>query len=128
MAGDRLSPLDASFLHLEDATSHMHVAAALVFAAEPPPYERLLAHIESRLGLVPRYRQRIAQVPLAQARPRWVANELRPALVATSRHNRPIGGLFCRSEAGFEPATARPQPERSRRSLFFGALERSQLL
>ena len=75
MAGDRLSPLDASFLHLEDATSHMHVAAALVFAGEPPPYERLLAHIESRLGLVPRYRQRLAQVPLAQARPRWVDDE-----------------------------------------------------
>jgi WS/DGAT/MGAT family acyltransferase len=75
MSKDRLSPLDASFLHLEDATSHMHVAAALVFAGDPPPYERLLAHIESRLGLVPRYRQRLAQVPLAQARPRWVDDE-----------------------------------------------------
>jgi hypothetical protein len=32
----------------------MHVAAALIFARTPPPYERLLAHIESRLGLVPR--------------------------------------------------------------------------
>ena len=26
MAGDRLTALDSSFLHLEDATSHMHVA------------------------------------------------------------------------------------------------------
>ena len=75
MAGDRLSPLDTSFLHLEDATSHMHVAAVLVFAGRPPTYERLLAHIESRLSLVPRYRQRLAQVPLAQARPRWVDDE-----------------------------------------------------
>jgi diacylglycerol O-acyltransferase len=75
MTKDRLSPLDASFLHLEDATSHMHMAAALIFAGKSLPYERLLAHIESRLGLVPRYRQRLAEVPLAQARPRWVDDE-----------------------------------------------------
>src|SRR5450755_2227679 len=75
MTKDRLSPLDASFLHLEDATSHMHMAAALIFAGKSPPYERLLAHVESRLGLVPRYRQRLAEVPLAQARPRWVDDE-----------------------------------------------------
>jgi hypothetical protein len=54
MTKDRLSSLDASFLQLEDATPHMHVAAALIFAGKPPPYERLLAHVESRLGLVPR--------------------------------------------------------------------------
>ena len=75
MTKDRLSPLDASFLQLEDATSHMHVAGVLIFAGRPPPYERLLAHVESRLGLVPRYRQRVAEVPLAQARPRWVDDE-----------------------------------------------------
>ena len=76
MTKDRLSPLDASFLQLEDATSHMHLAAALIFAGKAtPPYERLLAHVESRLGLVPRYRQRVAEVPLAQARPRWVDDE-----------------------------------------------------
>ena len=39
MTGDRLSPLDASFLHLEDATSHMHVGGALVFDGEPPAYD-----------------------------------------------------------------------------------------
>src|SRR5215210_2457568 len=75
MANDRLTPLDASFLHIEDASSHMHVAAALLFAGRAPAYERLLDHIEARLGLVPRYRQRIAEVPLAQARPRWVDDE-----------------------------------------------------
>ena len=75
MSGDRLSPLDASFLHLEDASSHMHVAAALIFSGRPPGYEGLLSHIESRLGLVPRYRQRLAAVPLGQARPRWVDDE-----------------------------------------------------
>src|SRR4051812_34796788 len=63
---DRLSPLDASFLHIEDATSHMHVAGVLVFGGEAPPYEDFLAHIEERLDHVPRYRQRLAWVPFGQ--------------------------------------------------------------
>jgi diacylglycerol O-acyltransferase / wax synthase len=75
MTTDRLSPLDASFLQLEDATSHMHVAGVLIFAGTPPPYEALLSHVESRLGMVPRYRQRVAEVPLAQARPCWVDDD-----------------------------------------------------
>jgi len=75
MSKDRLTPLDASFLHLEDASSHMHVAAALLFTGESPRYDDLLTHVESRLGLVPRYRQRLAEVPFAQARPRWVDDE-----------------------------------------------------
>jgi diacylglycerol O-acyltransferase len=72
MASDRLTGLDASFLHLEDAASHMHVAGVMIFDGSPPPYEELLAAIERRLGLVPRYRQRLAFVPLSQGRPKWV--------------------------------------------------------
>src|SRR5436305_14077115 len=72
---DRLTPLDTSFLHLEDAASHMHVAAVLVLDGSPPDYEDFLRYVERRLGLVPRYRQRLAEVPLAQARPRWVDDE-----------------------------------------------------
>jgi diacylglycerol O-acyltransferase / wax synthase len=72
MAGDRLTALDSSFLHLEDAASHMHVASVMLFQGDPPPYEELLEAIERRLHLVPRYRQRLAYVPLAQGRPKWV--------------------------------------------------------
>src|SRR5215204_6558855 len=72
MSSDRLTGLDASFLHLEDATSHMHVAGVMIFEGSPPPYEELLEAIERRLGLVPRYRQRLAFVPLGQGRPKWV--------------------------------------------------------
>jgi diacylglycerol O-acyltransferase len=72
MAEDRLSALDASFLHLEDASSHMHVASVMVFEGDPPPYEDLLEAIEGRLHLVPRYRQRLAFVPFGQGRPRWI--------------------------------------------------------
>jgi diacylglycerol O-acyltransferase / wax synthase len=72
MSSDRLTGLDASFLHLEDAASHMHVAGVMIFEGSPPPYEDLLAAIERRLGLVPRYRQRLAFVPFGQGRPKWV--------------------------------------------------------
>jgi len=50
----------------------MHVAGCMVFEGEPPAYEELLETIDSRLHLVPRYRQRLAFVPLAQGRPVWV--------------------------------------------------------
>jgi diacylglycerol O-acyltransferase len=70
--GDRLSGLDASFLHLERDCAHMHVAACAVFRGAPPRHEELIEAIESRLHLVPRYRQRLAFVPLAQGRPVWV--------------------------------------------------------
>src|SRR5881227_3428895 len=75
MANDRLSPLDATFLHVENAASHMHVACALVFDGEPPRYDELLDHLAARLHLVPRYRQRLAGVPFGQGRPKWVDDE-----------------------------------------------------
>ncbi len=70
--GDRLTALDATFLHLETGGAHMHVASVLVFDGEPPAYEQLLEGIEAKLHLVPRYRQRLAWVPLGQGRPVWV--------------------------------------------------------
>jgi diacylglycerol O-acyltransferase / wax synthase len=75
MSQDRLSPLDASFLHIEDGDWPMHVACVMTFAGDPPPYDSLVEHIESRLALVPRYRQRLAWVPFGQGRPKWVDDE-----------------------------------------------------
>jgi diacylglycerol O-acyltransferase len=69
---DRLTGLDSSFLHLERDSSHMHVAGCMVFEGTAPAYEELLSQVESRLHLVPRYRQRLAFVPLEQGRPVWV--------------------------------------------------------
>jgi diacylglycerol O-acyltransferase / wax synthase len=69
---DRLTGLDSSFLHLERGASHMHVAGAMILDGEPPAYDDLVAHIVGRLHLVPRYRQRLAFVPLNQGRPLWV--------------------------------------------------------
>jgi diacylglycerol O-acyltransferase len=69
---DRLTGLDSSFLHLERDAVHMHVAACAVFEGPAPDYEELLDTVEARLHLVPRYRQRLAFVPLGQGRPVWV--------------------------------------------------------
>lgn len=69
---DRLTGLDSSFLHLERDSAHMHVAGCMVFSGTAPAYEELIAEITARLHLVPRYRQRLAFVPLDQGRPVWV--------------------------------------------------------
>ena len=69
---DRLTGLDSSFLHLERDASHMHVAACVVLDGKAPAYEDLVAELDGRLHLVPRYRQRLAFVPLQQGRPVWV--------------------------------------------------------
>ena len=69
---DRLTGLDASFLALEDAGAHMHVGSCMLFEGEAPDYEDFVAQVDSRLHLVPRYRQKLAFPPLTQARPVWV--------------------------------------------------------
>ncbi len=69
---DRLTALDSSFLHLERPAAHMHVAGCMVFLGQPPTYDQMVAEILARLHLVPRYRQRLAFVPLNQGRPVWV--------------------------------------------------------
>ncbi|MGK2939493.1 MAG: WS/DGAT/MGAT family O-acyltransferase [Solirubrobacteraceae bacterium] len=71
-SGDRLSGLDTSFLRLEDGRAHMHVASLTVFDGPAPAFADLCDHVEGRLDLVPRYRQRIAEVPAQQGRPVWV--------------------------------------------------------
>ena len=69
---DRLSGLDSAFLHLERDGAHMHVASIMVFAGQAPSYDQFRRFLESRLDRVPRYRQRLAFVPLEQGRPVWV--------------------------------------------------------
>ncbi len=70
--GQRISALDASFLHLEKAGARLHVASVTVFDGPAPPYDELRELIEARLHLVPRFRRRLAEVPLDQGRPVWV--------------------------------------------------------
>ena len=72
MTVDRMSPLDASFLHIENDVSHMHIGSVGIFEAPAPSQTELLAMVAGRLPLVPRYRQTVRFVPLDLGRPVWV--------------------------------------------------------
>jgi diacylglycerol O-acyltransferase len=69
---DRLSAVDASFLHQEKQASHMHVGALVTFEGPPPSHEEFMAGIGSRLQLVPRYRQKLAFPRFEMGRPFWI--------------------------------------------------------
>jgi len=69
---DRLSSTDASFLHQEGHSSHMHIGAVLIFEGPPPAFQDYLDHVRGRLHLVPRYRHKLATPPLDSGRPVWV--------------------------------------------------------
>ena len=69
---DRLTSVDAGFLHMEEDGAHMHIGALGVFEGPPPSIESFRAHIDARLPLLPRYRQRVQEMPLGTGRPVWV--------------------------------------------------------
>jgi WS/DGAT/MGAT family acyltransferase len=69
---ERLSPVDVSFLDQEKRGSHMHIGAVMLFEGPPPTSAELRGHVESRLHLVPRYRQKLAYPRFEMGRPLWV--------------------------------------------------------
>jgi diacylglycerol O-acyltransferase len=69
---ERLTRLDASFLYLEEPDTPMHVGGVLILEAPPGGVDALAELVEARLPLVPRYRQRVAEVPGHLANPVWV--------------------------------------------------------
>ena len=71
-AVQRLSPQDASFLHIEDDNSPMHIASCAIFEGPAPSQDEVLRMVEAKLPLVPRYRQKVRFVPLDMGRPVWV--------------------------------------------------------
>jgi diacylglycerol O-acyltransferase len=75
---ERLFALDNSFLVLEQANTPMHVGSTALFNAAPllgpgggVDFERFARHVASRLHLIPRYRQKLAHIPLGE-RAVWV--------------------------------------------------------
>jgi WS/DGAT/MGAT family acyltransferase len=69
---DWMSPMDASFLHIETPMNPMHIGGVSVFEGPAPPFERLEEMVDAKLGMVPRYRQKVRFIPLGLGRPVWV--------------------------------------------------------
>jgi diacylglycerol O-acyltransferase / wax synthase len=72
---DALSPLDASFLEVEDQVSHMHIGSVGIFEGPAPSREEMLAAVESKLHLVPRNRQKVRYPPLHAGPPVWLDDQ-----------------------------------------------------
>jgi WS/DGAT/MGAT family acyltransferase len=67
-----MSPMDASFLHIEGPNNPMHIGGVSIFEGPAPPFERLEEMVSAKLDAVPRYRQKVRFVPLGLGRPVWV--------------------------------------------------------
>jgi diacylglycerol O-acyltransferase len=72
----QLTGLDATFLHLENATQYGHVSGLSIFT--PPdtpgyePYAAWRAQLCERLPLLPPLRRRLVEVPLGLDHPSWI--------------------------------------------------------
>jgi len=78
---ERLTALDRFFVDIETHGTHMHVAAVMLFESAPLvnadggiDVERIRSYIASRLHLIPRYRQKLAHVPLT-GQPVWIDDD-----------------------------------------------------
>ncbi|WP_369135594.1 wax ester/triacylglycerol synthase family O-acyltransferase [Modestobacter sp. I12A-02662] len=71
---ERLTAVDASFLYLEEPGTPMHVGGVLVLECPDGglDHEALVELVRARLPLVPRYRQKVLEVPGHLANPAWV--------------------------------------------------------
>jgi diacylglycerol O-acyltransferase len=77
----RLTALDRVFLDIEDRVTHMHVGGTCIFDGEPLRSgdggvngDLVREYIESRLHLMPRFRQRLAYTPI-EGHPIWVDDD-----------------------------------------------------
>jgi diacylglycerol O-acyltransferase / wax synthase len=67
-----MSSVDASFLHVENGVTPMHIGGVSLFEGPPPPFDDLKRMVAGKLDLVPRYRQKVRFVPLAAGSPAWI--------------------------------------------------------
>jgi WS/DGAT/MGAT family acyltransferase len=80
-AYERLSTQDSSFILFEQRATHMHVAALAIFEGGPLrnaaggiDAARIARYVESRLAVLPHYRQKLAFAPIS-GHPVWVDDD-----------------------------------------------------
>ncbi len=66
----RLSSVDAAFLYLERKEIPLNVACVCVFE-DVLPYEEFVTALDSKLDLIPRYRQVVSEPPFYLGYPTW---------------------------------------------------------
>src|SRR5690348_5320165 len=66
----RLSGADAAFLYLERKEIPLHIACVSTFEGEIP-FDQFVATIDSKLHLIPRYRQIVVSPPYNIGYPTW---------------------------------------------------------
>jgi diacylglycerol O-acyltransferase len=67
-----MSPLDSAFLRMETSNTSLHIASLAIFEGPAPTYDELFEIFARKLVDLPRYRQRVREVPLWLGRPVWV--------------------------------------------------------
>jgi WS/DGAT/MGAT family acyltransferase len=79
MNADRLGAVDATYLAIEDPRTPLHVASIGIFDRGnlcdehgALRLDEVRARIDARLGMLPRLRQRVVEVPFGVGRPLWV--------------------------------------------------------
>jgi diacylglycerol O-acyltransferase len=72
---NRMSTLDAEFFFAEHDHVPLHMGSVAVFDGPAPSYRDVLRLFESKLPLVPRYRQVVRTVPGQILRPVWADDE-----------------------------------------------------
>src|SRR4051794_8322135 len=79
---EHVSPLDATFLELEEAdpSAHMHIGAVMVFDPLPeggvPSLDRVRSYLDERLSAMPRFRQRLSDPTTGGLGwPNWIDDE-----------------------------------------------------
>lgn len=66
----RLSPHDAAFLYWERDTAPLNIGSVAIFEG-CIPFEKFVTSLDSRMHLIPRYRQRVVPAPFNLAHPTW---------------------------------------------------------
>ncbi len=67
-----MSAQDATFLHVENDVTPMHIGGVSIFEGPPPSFAELTEMVRGKLHHTPRYRQKVRFVPLGISEPMWV--------------------------------------------------------
>ena len=104
---ERLSVLDAEFLHIEDDTTHMHIAGVSIFDGPTPSTDDLTRLLGSKLHLIPRYRQRVRSCRSSSAGPSGSTTPFRPRLPRPP-HGPPTARRRCSAVRAHGSADVQP--------------------